>query len=81
MRKRRLVKTKTNKSVIGSSCSASDEYEQSVPLSADHDEAFRAPFLNIDSLSASATYRAGVPSEWDVYTRKYIAYWKPEHDM
>ena len=81
MRKRKLVKTEMNKSTASSLGSASDKYEQAVPLGADYDETPRVPFFDITSLSASVIHRAGVSFERDVYIGKYIAQRKPDHNI
>jgi hypothetical protein len=58
----------TNRSVVGSSGSTSDDHAS---LGANYNQA-QAPSLDASSLSAMSPCREGVPSEHDIYTGKYI---------
>lgn len=77
MRKRKLVEIKTNMSEVGSSSSAFNEHEQTMLPSVDHDKTSQAPSRDARLLGVSATHKADVPFERDVYTQKYITQWKP----
>jgi len=56
----------TNRSAIGFSSNMSNDHES---LGANHDQ---EPYLNTGFSSARLPYREGVPSEHDVYTRKFF---------
>ena len=47
-----------------------------MPLDANHDKASQAPSLNACLMSASETYKVGIHSKQNIYTRNYIAQWK-----
>ena len=50
-------------------------------LGANHDETSQVPFLDVGSSSVNTAHKAGVPSKWDVYARKYIARWKHDYNI
>jgi hypothetical protein len=80
MMKRRSLVSDMDRSVVGSSGNASKDNES---LGVNHDQTLEAQTTSFNAglSSVMSPHRRHVPSKLDVYTRKYIAQWKPDHNM